>query len=166
MAKTTVQIEGLADLKRRLEALPKEVGAKGGGPARAALFRGAKVIRDQAIANAPRETGFLISQIAALRSRNPRIYGATEMYSVGVKLGKARRYANTKRNRGKQRVGKTYNVEGNAFYWRFIEFGTEKRGATPFLRPAFESRKEDALDTIVRELGAGIDRAVRKLGAR
>lgn len=149
----------------RLQALPAAVGAKGGGPARAALAKGARVFRDQAIANAPRDTGLLQESIVARRDSKPHLIGASEAYFVGVKR-KARRYANTKRNRGKGRAGKTYFVDGTAFYWLFLEFGSEKMAARPFLRPAFESRKEDALNVIVTEMHAGIDRAVRKLGAR
>lgn len=162
----TVRVAGLDGVLERLQALPAAVGAKGGGPARAALAKGARVFRDQAIANAPRDTGLLQESIVARRdSRPPWMVGASEAYYVGVRR-KARRYANTKRNRGKGRAGKTYFVDGTAFYWLFLEFGTEKMAARPFLRPAFESRKEDALNVIVTEMHAGIDRAVRKLGAR
>lgn len=161
----TVRVAGLDGVLERLQALPAAVGAKGGGPARAALAKGARVFRDQAIANAPRDTGLLQESIVARRDSRPGMAGASEAYYVGVRR-KARRYANTKRNRGKGRAGKTYFVDGTAFYWLFLEFGTEKMAARPFLRPAFESRKEDALNVIVAEMHAGIDRAVRKLGAR
>ncbi|HEY1036331.1 MAG TPA: HK97-gp10 family putative phage morphogenesis protein [Pseudoxanthomonas sp.] len=161
----TVRVAGLDGVLERLQALPAAVGAKGGGPARAALAKGARVFRDQAIANAPRDTGLLQESIVARRDSRPGMAGASEAYYVGVRR-KARRYANTKRNRGKGRAGKTYFVDGTAFYWLFLEFGTEKMAARPFLRPAFESRKEDALNVIVTEMHAGIDRAVRKLGAR
>jgi len=161
----TVRVAGLDGVLERLQALPAAVGAKGGGPARAALAKGARVFRDQAIANAPRDTGLLQESIVARRDSRPGMVGASEAYYVGVRR-KARRYANTKRNRGKGRAGKTYFVDGTAFYWLFLEFGTEKMAARPFLRPAFESRKEDALNVIVTEMHAGIDRAVRKLGAR
>lgn len=160
-----VRVEGLDGVLERLQALPAAVGAKGGGPARAALAKGARVFRDQAIANAPRDTGLLQESIVARRDSKPQMVGASEAYFVGVRR-KARRYANTKRNRGKGRAGKTYFVDGTAFYWLWVEFGSEKMSARPFLRPAFESRKEDAMNTIVAELHAGIDRAVRKLGAR
>ncbi|MGV8944664.1 HK97-gp10 family putative phage morphogenesis protein [Thermomonas sp.] len=167
MAKDSFHVEGLEGVLDALKNLPAEVGAKGGGPAKAALRKGANVIRDQAIANAPRATGFMASQIATSRDSKPQMVGATEHFWVGVKRGKAKRYANTKRNRGKQRAGKTYSTAGNAYYWRFLEFGSEKmKEPKPFLRPAFESRKEDALNAIVAELRAGIDRAAKKLRKR
>ena len=160
-----VRVEGLDGVLERLRALPAAVGAKGGGPARAALAKGARVFRDQAIANAPRDTGLLQESIVARRDSKPHLIGASEAYFVGVKR-KSKRYANTKRNRGKGRAGKTYFVEGTAFYFLFLEFGTEKMRARPFLRPAFEQRKEDALNVIVNEMQAGLARAERKLGIR
>ena len=161
----SVRVAGLDGVLERLQALPAAVGAKGGGPARAALAKGARVFRDQAIANAPRDTGLLQESIVARRDSKPQMVGASEAYFVGVRR-KARRYANTKRNRGKGRAGKTYFVDGTAFYWLFLEFGSEKMAARPFLRPAFESRKEDALNVIVNEMQAGLARAERKLGIR
>lgn len=158
----TVRVAGLDGVLERLQALPAAVGAKGGGPARAALAKGARVFRDQAIANAPRDTGLLQESIVARRDSKPHLIGASEAYFVGVKR-KAKRYANTKRNRGKGRAGKTYFVDGTAYYWMFAEFGTEKMAARPFLRPAFEARKEEALNVIVDELRRGLDRATAKL---
>jgi HK97 gp10 family phage protein len=49
-----------------------------------------------------------------------------------------------------------------AWYWLFIEFGTEKMPARPFLRPAFEARKEEALRVFQTALGKAIKRAARK----
>ena len=161
----TVHVEGLDGVLDRLKALPAAVVAKGGGPARAALAKGARMFRDQAIANAPRDTGLLQENIVARRDSKPQLVGASEAYFVGVRR-KSRRYSNTKRNRGKGRVGKTYFVEGTAFYWLFLEFGTVKMAPRPFLRPAFDQRKESVLSAIVDELNRGIDRAVRKLGAK
>lgn len=158
----TVRVTGLDGVLERLKSLPPELGSKGGGPARAALAKGARLFRDQAIANAPRDTGLLQESIVARRDSRPGMAGASEAYYVGVRR-KARRYANTKRNRGKGRAGKTYFVEGTAFYWIWLEFGSEKMRARPFLRPAFEARKEEALNVIVDELRRGLDRATAKL---
>lgn len=45
----------------------------------------------------------------------------------------------------------------NVFYWRFLEFGTEKMAARPFMRPALESKAEAATDAIVTELNRQLD---------
>lgn len=163
MATSTVHVEGLENVLRNLQALPKELVSKSGGPAKNALRKGANVIRDEAIARAPRDSGFLATQIVSKRDSKPQYVNASEHYWVGIKGGAKRKYANTSRNRGKGRVGKGYQVEGNAYYWRFLEFGSEKMTPRPFLRPAFESKAGEALDTIVRELNSGIDNIVRKM---
>ena len=159
----SVRIDGLDGVLDRLKALPPEIVSKNGGPARRALFRGAKIIRESAKAKAPVRSGFLREQIVAMRSREPRRHGASEMYSVGIKGGARRKYANTKRNVRKGRAGEEYQTAGNAYYWRFIEFGTARMPARPFLRPAFESNKDAALNAIVEELNKGLDRITRKL---
>jgi HK97 gp10 family phage protein len=56
----------------------------------------------------------------------------------------------------KQGTGK---LGTDAYYWRFLEFGTVKRPATPFLRPAFESNKQKAAGEIKRVLERRIKRA-------
>lgn len=39
-----------------------------------------------------------------------------------------------------------------AFWSRFLEFGTRKMPAYPFIRPAFESRKEEVLEKFVEDV--------------
>ena len=51
MVRETVRITGLDDTLKKLQALPKEISGKRGGPVLAALKKGAKVIQRQAIAN-------------------------------------------------------------------------------------------------------------------
>jgi HK97 gp10 family phage protein len=38
----------------------------------------------------------------------------------------------------------------DAYYWRYIEFGTSKMAARPFLRPAFEAKKEAAIEALTQ----------------
>lgn len=147
-------LDGVLDNLKALGAL----ASKRGGPVRASLAKGAKVIRDEAIKRAPERTGNLRDSIIMKRDPKPQMVGAAEVYWVGVKGGGRRKYAGTKRNRRNGRTGQEYEVSGNAYYWRFIEFGTEKLRARPFLRPAFEATKHEALNTIVTELKRGINR--------
>ncbi|ARU04752.1 hypothetical protein CCO03_08740 [Comamonas serinivorans] len=45
-----------------------------------------------------------------------------------------------------------YDISVNskkAFYWRFVEFGTKKRRAHPFLRPSFYAAEEAAQQAMV-----------------
>jgi HK97 gp10 family phage protein len=57
----------------------------------------------------------------------------------------------------------TITDKRQAYFWKFIEFGTSKMPARPFMRPAFENRSAEALDRFVDRLKAGIAKAVTKL---
>lgn len=162
---TTVEVEGLGELLRRLEALPKEIAGKNGGPVRRALGRAARLVRDEVRANAPKRTGKLEANVIAARVRNDRPPGVSERFVVSVR-GRRARYADTRENRRAGRVGQTYQRDGEAFYWKFIEFGTAKMAARPFIQPSFAARAADALDEFTRALGADLDKIVRKLNAQ
>jgi HK97 gp10 family phage protein len=49
------------------------------------------------------------------------------------------------------------DVKRLAFYARFVEFGTSRSRAYPFMRPAAEGKARDAVDAIVAVLGPGIE---------
>lgn len=126
-----IKIEGMEGLQKAFAVLPKELHAKALKPAVSAA---AAVVRKQAKANAPVDEGTLRKAIYQTRSRSES--GTfQETAIVGVRFG--RKY----RRRGQ-----------DAWYWRFLEFGTVKMPARPFLRPAFESTKQQQLDAIVTRL--------------
>jgi HK97 gp10 family phage protein len=155
----TIRVEGLAELGRRLRELPKAIAGKGGGPLRYAIFQAAKVIKAQAIANAPEDTGRLKANIVTARMR--KTPEGREGYYIEVRR-KRRHYARTSANRRKGRVGKTYETR-DAYYGMFIEFGTERNPARPFMRPAFDAKKEQAAYAFRDALKKGIEMAVRKM---
>lgn len=158
-------VQGLDGLLGAMKQLPAEIVSKNGGPGRAALARGARRMRDEVRANAPKRSGFLETQIVAMRSRQPQAYGGSELYSVGVKGGARARYANTRRNRGKGRVGQTYEKPSNAYYWRFQEFGVPSRNIQPlaFFRRALRKLADPVIDQFAVDLRQALDRITRKL---
>ena len=78
---------------------------------------------------------------------------------------KRRKYARTRLNQRLGRLGKNYRVRSDAFYWWFVEFGTEKMGATPFLRRAFESGKARFVSDFAKELAKGVESAAKRARA-
>ena len=50
----------------------------------------------------------------------------------------------------------------NAFYWRFIELGTSKMPANPFVRPAYDTNQELAAKAGFDELNKAIDEVLSK----
>lgn len=152
-----IAIEGLEDVLAAMAALPDSI-TKNAAPF--AMRKGANVIAKEAASRAPVRTGNL-KKLIAVRKRKRKPADVAIAYSVGVLGGAASTYGDTKGNRKKQRVGKMLQ-EQNAYYWRFLEFGTEKMKAKPFLRPAFDSAGEDAIDAIAEGFRTGLTRAVTK----
>lgn len=151
-----VEVQGLKELADALRALPKELASKSGGPLAKGLRAAANVIKNEAKHRAPvlrnktpyRKPGTVRD---AIRVRRDRIQapGATETFEVYVKQAKGG-------SRG------TFSPD-DPFYWRFLEFGTKKMAARPFMRPAFEAKKDEALNTFETVLAAAIAKANAKV---
>lgn len=163
MVSNLQHVQGLDGLLDALKALPPEIASKNGGPARAALAKAAKIIRDDARLRVPVDTGAVKANIVMKRDSRPDRFGVNERYTVGVRGGSLSTYSNTKRNRRKGVVGKKYEKQSTTFYWRFLEFGTVRAPARPFLRPAFESNHAKAMTAIVETMAKGIERAAKKV---
>lgn len=158
----TQNIEGLRELGERLKALPKEISGKSGGPLLKALRRMGKVIQGRAKDRVRVKSGTLRDNIVVVRDKRARRKGATEGVEVTVRY-KAKGYKDNARNRRTGRVGGTYKNYGPLFYAKFLEFGTSKMPAYPFMRPAFEGSKNELGGIFKAELTKAIDDAVRKL---
>lgn len=162
---TYARLEGLDETVRALRALPAQFASKNGGPMRRALFAAAKPMRDNAQARAPIATGNLSAQVFIYRDRNPRAStGANERFLIGVRT-KRRTVARGRMNRALGRVSQNFGVRGDAYYWKFVEFGTAKMRARPFLRPAFESHKHAAVTIFSRVMRTGVEAAVKRARA-
>ena len=141
----TKNLTGFAELAKALRDLGPRVGRK---HLRAATSKGAAVIRKKARELAPVDTGEMRKDIQQKREKTSGDNIAS--YSVYTRSGKKSRMS-----------GKARNVDKDSFYWKFQEFGTAKMPAQPFMRPAFESEKENAVDV----LGAELDKRIQKEAA-
>lgn len=130
----------------------------------AAMRKGAAIVRNAAQTKAKRfdraATPNKVWKEVTVRV-NSRLGRQNNGYalSVGVKGG-ARRYTNNARNRAAGRVGQSYEGPGKVYYWRFLEFGTKKMKAQPFMRPALAENVETVIDTVANELSSNIDKLV------
>ena len=160
--KISMKIEGLEELRKALRLLPEELQKKALGDA---VAKGASVIRDEAKRLAPvlktpderRTRGLLKRMIRSTRGKRNGSEAAAFVKVrrlVGKALGKAK--AKTKKS----------GAELDPFYWAFIEFGTSKRAARPFLRPAFDTKKESAAQQIKKALAEGLAKAAAKVHGR
>jgi HK97 gp10 family phage protein len=155
---SSVQIKGLAELNRALAELPPRVARN---VLRGSVAAGAAVIRDEARVQAPRYEGQVAAKHPPPGTLKRAIYSAQarrlssllqQVYQVGVISGKRAKV-------GKAKSGKSKD----AYYWRFVEFGTVKMAARPFLRPAFEAKKMQAVEAIRAYMAERIPREVAQL---
>lgn len=146
-------VSGMRQLAERLRALPEKLATK---HLRGAVLAGTKVIHEEAVAQAPWRTGLLKGSISIRYASEYSKPGVRATYHIGVRDSGKRKYANNRKNRNRGRAGQSYTIQGGAFYWRFVEFGTSRMRAQPFMRPAFESKKHAAVDAIAARLRAGL----------
>ncbi len=168
-----VRIEGLSDLLDTLNALPREVASKNGGPVRFALFKASQVVKEEISKNAPIKSGALKRAIYMYRMRDPR-EGSAEEYIIGVrkvKLTKKERRLLAQNIREIRAQG--YSVQfsktaGDPYYWKFLEFGFHQaRGGgfvqMKFIRPGFEAKKGEAVEVFKTQLTARLEILIKRL---
>lgn len=74
------------------------------------------------------------------------------------KLKKGLKISNIKKKNGIKyiQVGVDRGDNSEVFYGKFIEFGTSKMAARPFLQPAYEKNKDTIRETIAETLKEGL----------
>jgi len=155
-----LKITGLDETLAALRALPAALSGRNGGPVRGALFAAAKPFKVTAQQRVRVRTGQTRGDIVIRRDRNPAASGVTERYSITIKAGKRRKYANTKLNRRLRRVGTRYHDVWNSNLSSWLEFGNSRMPAFPFMRPAFEENKNAAVTIFADTLRARVAAAV------
>ena len=149
----------MRELERRLKALPTEITGKNGGPLAQSLGLAAKVIQEQAAENAQnlkvfskdgpyKRTGRLVDSVSRAKSKAPETLDGrpNEAYFIFPRPGKSR------------------DDEKGAYYGGIIEYGSEHMEPRPYMRPAFESKKEEALVVFKTVLGRKITNIEKKGG--
>ncbi|KCY64284.1 HK97-gp10 family putative phage morphogenesis protein [Acinetobacter baumannii] len=145
------QIHGFEPALRKMQAIGNEKTVK--SIARKAMRQAMNIARDEARQKVKRlddpttpEKIWKEIVVQNGRSRNKN----TLVMRVGVRGGARIPYTNNAQNRRAGRVGQTYQADGRVFYWRFLELGTSKQPATPFLRPALYENIEQVTDKFVQ----------------
>jgi HK97 gp10 family phage protein len=133
----TLRVDGLSDLQEKLRQLGPRLSRNG---LRSAVNAGAQVIRREVKARAPSDTGTMQRAIYVKQIRE-KSSDVQQTFFVGV------------------RSGKRFQKKGlDAYYWRYVEFGTRKMAARPFIRPAFEAKKSAAVEAIKAKLAERIEK--------
>lgn len=151
-------VTGLKELQAALKALPANIARN---VLRGAVNAGATVIREEAKARAPRYSGPPIKGQPPPGTLKRALYqkqirekssAVLQTFFVGVRQGRSAK--------------KTKKGSIDAWYARFLEFGTSKMAARPFMRPAFEAKKMAAVqaikDYLLRRIPDEVDKARKK----
>lgn len=154
------EVLGIGDLSRQFRALTTGMETRTG---RAMVVAAGGVLKRKAKANAQalglKRTGSMIKNIVI--KRESQAPPGTVQYNLGVRHG--RNLTKKQKSTGKLAVGRGGRIvkryEDDPYYWRFQEFRTQNREATPFLAPALEQGKEEAIDAMEKRLQKELDKA-------
>lgn len=132
-----MDVHGLKELERKLRELPEKLAKNG---LRAAVAAGSRLVASEARRRVPVDSGTLKRSIYTKQIREES-NNQQQTFYVGSRHGKK-----------EQAKGR------DAYYFPFVEFGTEKSPAHPFMRPAFESTKEKAVEAVKTKLAERIEK--------
>lgn len=135
-----VQITGLKELRAMSEKVAPKVAMR---LARNAVHKTAGQVRNAMRKRAPRDDGTLRKAIHTKRRR-----GTPDTVVSDVRIA----HGNT--------------VKHDAWYWHFIEFGTVKTAAKPFIRPTVDEFEQQIPKIFRDEFGKQLERQLAKEAAR
>ena len=132
----------------------------------AALYQGAQVYRKEIDRRVPRDTQFLSKNINAWRvPKRYQIDAEVPEARAGVirnvfRLNKPRRVPLTGR-RFKHKSMRGSAAVVNAFYAKYLEGGTSKMSAKPFIRPAYQAAQASAYAAIETNINKSITKLTK-----
>nr|WP_283163578.1 HK97-gp10 family putative phage morphogenesis protein [Brenneria tiliae] len=137
------------DIAKDLETLSR---AENNKVLRDATRAGADVLKEEVIARAPSRSGKMRKNVVVLTQKSRRrgeISSGVHIRGVNPNTGNSDNKMNASNPR-------------NSFYWRFVEMGTVKAPAHPFVRPAFDTAQEVAYEAAFRRMNTAIDEVLSK----
>ncbi len=132
-----IAIDGIDEIQ---DFLSKRAPKEARNLLRSTIHAVAGEIRKEAKRKAPRDEGTLRKAIKAKR-RRPK-HPDKPFSDVIVTNGKDARY--------------------DAFYWRFVEYGTQSQPARPFLRPAIDLMKPQIPGIFRKEFGKKLEQMAKR----
>lgn len=165
----TVKVSGLAELDRALGELPK---ATARNVLKRTLEKAAAPIVEEAKTLAPVKTGALRDSITTSTRVKNKVGNAEYASAMRAGLGKdaarAALLSARRANKGQGSFAELYvgprRGKGVIRYAHIVEFGSNDTPPQPYMRPAWDGRKMQALDIIKGDLGNEIIKAARRIG--
>jgi HK97 gp10 family phage protein len=143
------------DVIEALRAIPDDL-ARDKGALRFAMYGAAALIRDEARARAPEDTGRLKRSLIVVARRGRGVRRGVIAYRVTHRRGRR-----SGRERGRQWVEAYSRLD--AYYAPWVEYGTAKMAARPFMRPALAARADDAVKLAAERLRGYLSRPRRRV---
>lgn len=164
-----VSVSGLRELDRALGMLPKSTARN---VLKRTLDKAAQPIVAEAKRQVPVKTGTLRDSITASTRIKNKTGSAEFASAMKAGLGKAAArsalLAARRANKGQGSFAETYvgpaRGKGVIRYAHIVEFGSNDTAPHPYMRPAWDSTKDQALSIIKAELGNEIIKAARRVG--
>lgn len=144
MASGSFTFKGGKELEANLKTLPGRVAVN---VMVGATFAGAKVIRARA-----RQ---LVPILDLSKWGGPHEPGAL---LAGIFAGRTK-------SRDRNTVGAIVGIGRDVWWGRFVEFGTRRSRPYPFMRPAADETKEDAVAAVIEYGGKRIEKEAAKAGS-
>lgn len=143
-----LDFSGLLDISHDMELLSKAENKK---VLRDGTRAAAEVLKTAIVERAPERTGKLKRNVVVvtMRGRRNAITSGVHIRGVNPETGNS---DNTMKASNRR----------NAFYWRFVELGTSNMPAHPFVRPAFDTRQEEATRAAMARMNKAIDEVLSK----
>lgn len=129
------EIKGLEQLISKLNNLPEKLEKK---VIRAAVRKGAILVRNKAREKVPVKTGTLKKSI---KIRSNRVANGIISFKIGPTNDKKK--------------------GTDVFYGRFIEFGTSKMAAKPFMRPALDESETEVLNVVIDNIKSKLEEGTK-----
>ncbi len=162
------RIAGMKELQQALETLPVDLGKKviyaaiggAGSVVRKAAVQKVAVLDASSpmVAKGVRKPGTVKKAIRSSRSKINK--GRTGLWEVIVRVKPL------KKSQAKKLGAKGANNPNDPYYWWWLEFGTSKMAARPFLRPAFETTKSAQMSVMHKRMKIGLDKAAAAIAAK
>lgn len=163
--KTSMKVEGLAELAKGLQQFKKSTQT---GVLSRVLKRAAKPVEDAARRNAPVDSGELRDSITTevIRTNAGKAAFARTMAEGGSRADATRAARDANRAYAAAGTSATVRVRAAAWYSHFVEWGTRKASAVPFLGPAIRQNERPAVKSIAADLKSEITKTAARIARR
>ena len=166
MTTKEVKIEGLEELVRTLKALPNELTSSSrGGILALALRDQANFVKNEVIKRAPVGEGNKYQYQSSKRD---------DVQKIPVQHGRLKRAVRIRRDKNPELVGATENLQvrmykgrsrldpNGAWFWHFVNFGTEKQKAQPFFSDAYDEHTTQLVPIFEKGLDKRLKTSLKK----